>query len=184
MPAKSVVAYRRAEEMGEKLAMSNLGNKLLSEGFVEEAQELCDQALATKNYHRNIGHLLARLKDSPDQEDIKEKDLIEKTKPKVEFYKSLGQAISQSEPQTLVKTWQGSNGMLDAKLLENNMVRFSGTYEREAGGLGLLGSSAEKQVWRVEYSGRLSGRAITGTVNRSTGSLSSERSEKKNPDVH
>ena len=37
MPGKAVDAYRKSEDMSETLAMSNLGYKLLSAGFVTEA---------------------------------------------------------------------------------------------------------------------------------------------------
>src|SRR6202521_367143 len=44
----AVQAYRKSEDMGETLAMSNLAQKFIFAGFVREAQEQCDKALATK----------------------------------------------------------------------------------------------------------------------------------------
>ena len=82
LPAKSVTAYRRARDMGETLAMSNLALKFKSVGFLSEAQEQCDEALAIEGYHRNIGHTLSGLKDLPDDEDKKKSDALKKAKPK------------------------------------------------------------------------------------------------------
>ena len=38
MPGKSVSSYRKAEEMGETLAMSNLARRLMNAGFLKEAE--------------------------------------------------------------------------------------------------------------------------------------------------
>lgn len=61
MPVKSVSAYRRAEERGETLAMSNLANKLMDAGFVTEARAICEAAIAIKDHHRNVDASLSRL---------------------------------------------------------------------------------------------------------------------------
>jgi hypothetical protein len=144
--------------------MSNLGNLLLAGGFVTEAKELCDKALAKQTYHKNIGRLLARLNDLPDEEDKTEKELDESTKPKVEFYRSLGQAISRSEPH-----WQGPKCRFEAKRSES-VVLFSGTYEREVDDsfarVLAVSSSSDKRVLQreVEYSGSLEGCAIDAVL--------------------
>ena len=56
LSAKSVEAYRVAEKMGETLAMSNLAEKLITAGFLEAAQQECNAALDSKNYHKNTVH--------------------------------------------------------------------------------------------------------------------------------
>ena len=76
MRSKSVSAYRKAEEAGETLAMSNLARKFISAGFVEEAEAECNKALKLQDYHKNIGHTLAKLKDLPDEEDKKEEEVL------------------------------------------------------------------------------------------------------------
>jgi len=78
--AKSVDAYRKAEEAGETLAMSNLALKYLLVGFVKEAEEECNKALVLKDYHKNIGHTLAKLKDLPDEENKKQENSRETNK--------------------------------------------------------------------------------------------------------
>jgi tetratricopeptide (TPR) repeat protein len=64
MPVKSINAFKRSEEDGETLAMSNIGTKLLNSGFLEEAQERATKALQIQNYHANINDLLKRLREA------------------------------------------------------------------------------------------------------------------------
>ena len=56
LPGKSVDAYRKAEELGETLAMSNLAQKFISSGFLREADEICNRAMKIKDFHQNVGH--------------------------------------------------------------------------------------------------------------------------------
>jgi len=93
MPGKSVAAYRMAEEMGETLAMSNLGYKLMNAGFLDEARAEFDKAIAIKDFNKNVGTGLAALKEVPDEEDKKQGEALERSKAKAEFYKFLGREI-------------------------------------------------------------------------------------------
>ena len=58
LPGKSVLSFRKSAEMGETLAMANLGRKFISSGFVAEAQEQCNSAIEQGQYHKNIGNLV------------------------------------------------------------------------------------------------------------------------------
>lgn len=174
-PAKSVDAYRRAKEMGNTLAMSNLTFKLISGGFLSEAQKQCDDALVIKDYHKNVGHALARLKDLPDIEEKKEAELLEKVKPKSAFYKQFGRAASRPDPSKIAERWEGPDCVLDVTL-HGEVFAAVGSYERPssrllASGLGLVGRSTSNGNalvrFRVEYNGTLRGRAIKAHVTRS-----------------
>ncbi len=119
MPGKSVDAYRKAEELDQTLAMSNLGNKFLSAGFINEAQAECDKAMTIENYHPNVATLIASVKNLPQEEDDKQKKKLEDSKPKIEFYKLFGTGISHVEPKALAAIWQGPNCLFDLKLSGN-----------------------------------------------------------------
>ncbi|MGH2509720.1 MAG: hypothetical protein ACRDHZ_20260, partial [Ktedonobacteraceae bacterium] len=69
LPAKAIEAFRKAEGMGGTLAMSNLAGKFITAGFLPEAAKQCETVIAIKDYHKNVGHFLARLKDVPEEED-------------------------------------------------------------------------------------------------------------------
>ncbi len=154
--------------------MSNLARKFISAGFLSEAQKQCDDALAIENYHKNIPHTLARLKGLPDQEDKKEAELLEKAKPKSDFYEQFGRAASRPDPSGLAERWEGPDCVLDVTL-QGRAFGAVGSYEQPSSGLlfasALLGgstSSGNASVrFRVEYSGTLRGRAIEAHVTRS-----------------
>jgi hypothetical protein len=170
LSAKAVDAYERASEMGETLAMSNLGNKFMSAGFIKEAQANCDKAIATGNPHKNVGHLLTALKELPEEEETKQKELLDRAKLLVVFLQQLGMATASNEPESLGESWQAPDCVLNV-YREGNFVRFTGAYERTNSLLGLLGAigappSPTKLKYSIVYSGTLRGRAIFGAVDR------------------
>lgn len=175
LPAKSVTAYRKAEEMSETLAMSNLANKLVGVGFLPEAQKLCDIALAIKDYHKNAAITVGRLKEVPAEEENKEADLLEKARPISDFYKEVGRAVAKLEPATIAGRWQGPDCLLDVTLTGMTFTA-TGSYERRS--LNMLGallagsgrvSSEDDSApirYRVEYRGKAVGCAIMASVIR------------------
>ncbi len=175
LPAKSVIAYRRAEEMGETLAMSNLALKFISAGFLPEAQKQCDSALAIKDYHKNVGGALKRLKELPDKEDKKEAELLERAKPKSNFYRQFGRAASRRETNEVTGSWEGPDCVLNATLL-GSVFEAAGSYEQPSNPLlaGLMGfgsgtvasSKGKPTRFRVRYSGTVRARAIEARVTR------------------
>src|SRR5262249_54775087 len=67
LSSKSVDAYRKAEEAGETLAMSNLAQKFISSGFLCEANEVCKRAMSIEGFHQNVSHAVSRIKAIPDE---------------------------------------------------------------------------------------------------------------------
>ena len=172
--AKSVEAYRRAEGLGETLAMSNLAQKFISAGFLPEAKKQCDDALAITDYHKNIGHALASLKELPDKESERQSELLEKAKPKSEFYKQFGRAVSRSDTNELSGRWKGPDCVLDVNSRDGEF-HAAGSYERQSSGVlglavfGAVGSTSSDNTlvrFRVEYTGTLRGRGIEAHVTR------------------
>ncbi len=96
--------------------------------------------------------------------------LVEKSKPKREFYKSLGRAITVTQPISLSEHWVGPDCPLDLRL-SSEEVRLSGTYETDSNPFGgivptPLGVTRPKVKNRVEYSLTLRGHALDGVVKR------------------
>jgi tetratricopeptide (TPR) repeat protein len=175
LSAKSVQAYRKSEEAGGTLAMSNLARKLMIEGFLPEAQQLCDAALKIENYHRNIPHIIAQLKEQPDEEDKKEAEILEKAKPISDFYTEYGRALSRVEPATLAKRWKGRDCSLEVTL-QGSVFDARGSYELQPGSLASLllrssgdfasGDKPSPVRYQVEFHGSLCGCAVEGSVVR------------------
>jgi hypothetical protein len=149
--------------------MSNLGFKLLSAGFIDEAQQLCDKALAITDFHKNIPRLLGKLKDVPDEENKKLDGVLQKVKPKALFYRKTGEATAFQAPASFPHKWQSPDCVLEVAV-EGTTVKMIGSYESPANTLaGLLAggfSKAPPIQHRVEYVGELRGRAIFATVSR------------------
>lgn len=174
LPAKSANAYRKAEAKGETLAMSNIANKFIRAGFLDEAQKICELALAAKEYHKNVPKSVGRLKDVPDEEDKKETELLQKAKPISEFYKDFGRSVAKLTPPNLPSRWEGPDCALDTSVKGASFVA-TGSYDQRTLGLIALamfgrGTSSEADAkpvrFRVEYRGTIKGHAIVGTVTR------------------
>jgi hypothetical protein len=172
---KAIAAYRKSEDGGETLAMSNLANKLIEAGFLIEAQRICDVALSKENYHKNIGATLGRLKELPDEEEKSEAEAFAKASPKSDFYRKFGAALSRSLPLDLPTVWQGKGGSLSC-VLDGRNITFTGTYEDRATGIiglalrglssGVTDADIKPVRWIIQYTGTVHGRAVLGKVSR------------------
>lgn len=172
LPAKSVDAYRAAKDMGETLAMSNLAMKFISAGFLSDAKEQCDEALAIEDFHKNLGGTLAKLANIPEEESDKEAKLLEKAKPKSDFYRKFGRAVSHPDLKELAERWEGPDCVLDVRLKEGTFSA-SGSYEQQVNGLAsaLFASPSTSGLnppvkYDVGYNGRIRGHTIEARVTR------------------
>jgi hypothetical protein len=171
MNAKSVRAFRRAEDASDPLAMSNLGFKLLRAGFTDEASQLAKKAMSLKRHHANITDLLKRLDEVPEEEDKKEAETLEKVRQRALFYRKLGKAALAETPKEIAANWEAPEAVLSASLSGTD-VRIWGSFEQDANALlGLLASSGsvrQKVTRRVEYTLKLRGHVLVGQVKRTT----------------
>jgi tetratricopeptide (TPR) repeat protein len=164
---KSVDAYRQASEGGETLAMSNLSLKFISAGFMREAQSECDRALLIENYHKNMGSTLNRLKEVLDEENDKEREILESARPKADFYRKFGQAITQISAE-IAGRWRGPDCVLDISVQDGKFIA-SGTYDREESTNALLafaGQRSQSIRYQMSYEGTVAGRAVQARVKR------------------
>ena len=167
LPGKSVNAYEGAKALDETLAMSNLATRFLSVGFAKNAQELCDNALEIEGYHKNVSHVLAKIKDLPDQEEKKLEKILERAKPKNEYYRMVGRAMALAEPKDIGGSWRGPVCALELKI-SRRLVTITGSYDQQTNALAAaLGAGGSGVRRRVEYTGTLFGHAIVGKCSRS-----------------
>jgi Flp pilus assembly protein TadD len=172
LSGKAVNAYRESERLDETLAMSNLAQKFMSAGFLGEAQQQCEKALKIENFHQNVASTLAELRTIPEEEDKKQAETLEKAKPRSDFYRLFGHAISRPDPIEIAPRWKGPECDLAVQLIgcEYEAV---GSYERLGLGSALAGSlglGVELQNrpdrYHVKYKGVFRGRAIEGSMSR------------------
>lgn len=167
LAAKSVDAYRTAENLGETLAMSNLARKLIKAGFLKEAQEICNRALEVKDYHKNVGYTIQQIKSIPEEEDKKQKQVLDKALPLSEFYRDYGRAAVQNETGEHVGRWRGPDCELQITI-KGGTFSAEGEYEvtRSALSWSLLPHEPETDKYRIKYSGEIYGHTVKATVIR------------------
>jgi tetratricopeptide (TPR) repeat protein len=168
----SVNSYRKAEQVGETLAMSNIANKFIQAGFLHEAQQICGNALIARDYHKNISHSMARIKEIPDEETKKEGELVKEAAPYSDFYKAYGRALCKDNPTNCTGIWEGPKCNLVVEI-QGGRFHAEGIYELPKnllGGLALyaslgVGIQPEPSGKRVvTYAGGLSGHTVKALV--------------------
>lgn len=165
----AVDSYKKAESEGETLAMSNLANKLIEAGFLEEARKKCENARSTSDYDKRIDDAFVRLKEveSTEQEQVKETQL--KAAPISQFYSHAGEALSKSHT-SIVGHWQHDKCLVNFTHDGDKLIGL-GTYqtkrEQPTGILGLLGGGDAKIDidWRLTYELTQIGHFFKGVFN-------------------
>jgi tetratricopeptide (TPR) repeat protein len=172
LDVSAVNAYRQAAAMDSAIAMANLGNKFLSAGFLEDARSECDKALRHDSTLRNVGDLISKISEKPEQEEVKQQEVLSEAKLKMEFYRTMGVAIAGAAP-ALTPSWVGPDCIFKLNQ-ENETIELIGSFLRDRntltsalfGGSPHAGPVVEKIKHTVRYSGRMQGRAFFGTVKR------------------
>jgi hypothetical protein len=150
----AVDAYKKAEAEGETLAMSNLANKLIEAGFLDEARKKCDNARSIPDYDKRIDEAFVRLKEVESNEQVQVKEILLKAAPVSKFYSDAGEALTK--PHTsIVGRWQHDKCLVNFTQHDGNKLIGVGTYQTKrdqpTGLLGLFGGGDIK----VDIEGRL-----------------------------
>jgi hypothetical protein len=172
LPAKSVNAYRRAEQLGETLAMSNIAEKLITAGFLPEAKEECDNAMKIDNYHKNIITTIARFNQIPEIENNGESSILQRARPVSDFYVKVGRAMCRMERREIPRYWKGPDCILDVTVHGSEFVAI-GSYELQnvlalASAFAGAAAGTVRTRHQIEYRGTLAGCAIKARVTRKT----------------
>ncbi len=147
LPITSVRYYRRSEEHGETLAMSNLAYKLLNEGFVVEAEDILEKARILENVDDGVQLAIGSVVSARQNEETQIEEISQNVervrKWRLKFSESL--VSSHMKYGSLTGSYTGTPAQLQLDVDESGNV--SGEF--------LLGS----------FSGKLSGR-MEGTALR------------------
>lgn len=166
--SKSVKAYRKSEELGETLAMSNLARKLIDAGFIPEAEQICEGAVQIPDFDKNIGSDIARIKSVQIEEDEKEKNITTEVTPIHDFYKDMGSALAKATVSNLKGVWKDKNCNLNLEVFEGKLIA-TGSYEQKSYANALMGLKGIEQppktnTYLVRYDAVFEGYAAKGTV--------------------
>jgi len=128
--------------------------------------------MAHDNYNANVASLIARVKSAPEEEDNSQKEKLESSQEKIEFYRIFGAAISATDPGTLAESWSGPDCLLALERSGTSIV-LSGKYKLDASALAnaLMGFTAlarQPSTHNVKYEGHLVGRALVLELTRSS----------------
>lgn len=167
---KSIRAYRSAQETSA-LAKSNLAHKFMDVGFLDEAQQLCDQALTMPTDRINAADAALRLSRIPQEEEEKQKKITAEAARFSDFYQNYGRAIAECAMVQLPEMWKGPECELSISLTGKKFVA-EGQYDQMRLGLNPYAGSSDQntEIERriVKYEGSVQGRAIKCTVTRRT----------------
>lgn len=165
LPARSISSYRKSEDLGETLAMSNLAYEFLKAGFIPEARAICDKATKIEDYNPNVDEAQARIKAIPNEEEKREQEEFEKAKIVSSFYQDLGLSLIATPIPGLAETLKELKDEVCSLEVHIDETDFSaeGKYVR-TGLRRLLGSESEDRTMIRSYKGRIHGRAIVGAV--------------------
>ena len=149
--------------------------RLLSQGFLDLAKEQCEKALQNPERHRNVGDLMSKIAETPDQEQKHLGEIISISKPKRDFYKLIGRAVVTPDVTSvcLRNSWMGPDCILVATKT-GDVVKFEGIFERDHNALagllsaigGPLSNPALKRKHEVRYTGHFEGAVFFGKVSR------------------
>lgn len=164
---KSVKAYRRAEELEETLAMSNLAKKLIKTGFLEEAEKICNRALKYDDCHKNIFDTISRIKDIPSEEANQEKTILDRANSLSEFYRGYGNASLQSTIGDHVGQWKGPLCNLRLSIKDNRLIATGRYMQGSVNALAAaftgtsfgVGTPTKEMWYEARYEGSVFGRA-------------------------
>lgn len=138
---KSVDAYRKAEELEETLAMSNLAYKFIDQGFYKEAEEICNKGLKIKDYHKNIITALSTIEHNKKNEADNEKKYSENVEILRKTIVYISNGLYKKSITHLKNKYSHPDCTLNVTLIDN-VVKFSSFYKRK----NYLASLLMKQV--------------------------------------
>ncbi len=130
LPNKAVNAYRKSEDLGETLAMSNIAQKFITEGFFTEAELICKKALEIKDYHKNVLSALSQIETNKTNELEKENKLLEDAKLKRINMLQISKGLLLKQVKEINKYYQHPDCILEV-IIKNDSIKFSGTYSQK-----------------------------------------------------
>ena len=160
----SVSAYQAAANQGETLAMSNLSERLMSAGFLKEAQNELQRAKDIDSAHENVAISQVRLDAIPSDEKKNKANKLEGAPELSQFLSAVGHFIWQTMPSEIGKTWIDNEVSLVVSK-ENDRVVAKGSYQRnQTDNAFAMTGSAEKSpdIYDVTVSGQFIGSVLVG----------------------
>jgi tetratricopeptide (TPR) repeat protein len=165
LPVSSIHSYKRSKDLGSTLAMSNLAYRLVNAGFLEEAREVCAEAMQIDDHHKNVDSALAKLKDVQDTENETNNKLISFAQSVSDFYREVGVALLVPHLHDFDEEWVFEGARLRT-VLSDREFSATGTVEESAASIRLAGTDSKPDVYDITFKGRSRGAAIQGSYEK------------------
>ncbi|MCB0744942.1 MAG: hypothetical protein KDC67_13625 [Ignavibacteriae bacterium] len=94
---KSIEQYKKAFELENSLAASNIAYQLIHLGFVQEAEEYLKKAEEFENPHENVFEATSSIKTKITEEKEEEEKILKKANKKLRFFNHFGSAAFTSK---------------------------------------------------------------------------------------
>jgi tetratricopeptide (TPR) repeat protein len=165
-PARAVEAYEMAAKGGNSLAMSNLAYRYINNGFLREAREQLDKAMATSDTHKSVTEAYTELSEIPNKETKAVEEVLDAAKRKIDTFNRLSQAICEPDITNLAALWTSPDCELTVTVTGKRFVA-KGLYTVKNALSGLLATSKSTE-YELIFSGEIFGRRVFGEIERKT----------------
>ena len=138
MPSKSVNSYKIAyAEYSETLAAANLSEKYITEGFLDDANNILKKAREVDNHHENVDSSISRINDSINTEEKLEKEALDSVDQERNFVMKYAEAYVLPVKLDIEGNWESKHGVISLKV---EMERVIGNGEISRPSLSALAS--------------------------------------------
>lgn len=189
LKSKCVESYFESAGHDETLAMANLAQKYLNEGFLNDAQELINRAnkLGSEGVKidYNIGTAQKRLIDIKKEEYEKEQKLLAEAEKERKFRASYSKAFCSETTiakENIEGSWETPWGAFELVFKEEtNSFSINGKKQIETGALASLFTPPGQEPPPKTYKDRYVN--ITGTIEKMSGKYNIEVDDKRKPAI-
>ncbi len=126
MMGQAVNFYKKASKKDSSISMANLAQKLLDQGFIEEANDQLQAAMKIENYEKEyVGRALTRIDSIIKKEQEKETKALESIEAEKQFKLEYADAFTTPFIMTeaIKGKWTTAHGELDLELESGNLLK-------------------------------------------------------------
>jgi len=123
MPSKSVNSYKIAyAEYSETLAAANLSEKYITEGFLDDANNILKKAREVDNHHENVDSSISRINDSINTEEKLEKEALDSVDQERNFVMKYAEAYVLPVKLDIEGNWESKHGVISLKVEKERVI--------------------------------------------------------------
>lgn len=134
-PETRVGFYKRSIALGETLAMANLANIYIDNGFFDQADELLQNALGNDDVHESVNGAIVRLREEREKEQKEWGERQERSRRRSMRIRAYGDFLFRQDYSAAFEgTWVGAQGMQIIVTVEGTHLHAHGEREFQTGG--------------------------------------------------